>query len=576
MKKLIHILIYFLVINGCLKVKKSIFDASNTSNPLFAVSVLTSSNNSTATASTSAPSSVSYGSSNSFRMIPGVSVNFTPTVDGTVDSWSISPTLPTGLVFDSKTGSITGTPSSFYFNGGYPLTTFTIRATNAGGFIDFNLTIQILASGENVWTVLHGVSGYATTAGNGSLFFNPISNSLYAAGSTLGALDGESNPSPGVQSGFVTKYDLNGNRIWTKLSIATSGAFLQNGLSVDSSENIYIGGSVFGPTTFDGIATPNTYNAAISKFAPDGARQWSSLRYQNSSESFANGIYADASGTVFLLGQAKGNLDFVSNPAGSDAANSVMKYNSAGTWQSTTLVGTSSPSTGRHVGVFAGLTDSVGNLWIAGFSQAGDKCANPDLKRTATIFKYNSSVSYLTCYSLLSGSGGTAGDVYIFGITRDSSDNLFVTGYTNRDVDNITKTSTAGDSYYDAFIAKFNSSGTRLWTKLLGVTGNTITKAYAITKSADNFYYIVGETNGNLGGQTLSGVSDLFVAKYDTSGTLQWVKLLGSSSSTTVGTGIAFDTNNTMYATGHSTGDIGGVTNPVKPNNAHLLVRFVK
>ena len=66
------------------------------------------------------------------------------------------------------------------------------------------------------------------------------------------------------------------------------------------------------------------------------------------------------------------------------------------------------------------------------------------------------------------------------------------------------------------------------------------------------------------------------MAKYDAGGNLIWVKLLGGAGSVTVGTGIAFDTNNTMYVSGHSNGDIGGVVNPVKLNNAHLLVRFVK
>ena len=574
MKKLILFSFYIILFLSCLKAKKSPFDVSNNPNTIFVDNLPRTT--SSASSTTSAPSSVSYGSSNVFRMIPGVAVNFTPTITGKVDSWSINPTLPDGLTFDSKTGSITGTPSSSYFATGFPLTSFTVRATNAGGFLDFKIEIQIFSSGENVWTVLHGVSGSGTTAGNGSLFFNANTNSLYAAGSTFGNLDGEVNSNPGIQSGFVTKYDLDGNRKWTRLSIATAGGFWQNGLSVDSSENIYISGTVFGPATFDGITTPNGINAAISKFNANGDRQWSSLRYLNSAESYGNGIYADSNGFAYLLGQAKGNLDSVSNPAGNDSANSIMKYNSSGTWISTTLVGTSSANSGRHVGIYAAINDSTGNLWAGGFSQAGDKCANPDLKRTATIFKFNSSVSYLTCYSLTAGAGGTAGDVYIYGITRDSSDNIFVTGFSNRDVDGVTKTSTAGDAYYDAFIAKFNSSGTKLWRRVLGVTGNTVTKAYAITKSVDDFYYIIGETNGNLGGQTLSGVSDLFVAKYDTNGTLIWVKLLGSSGSTTVGTGIAFDTNNTMYATGHSTGDIGGVANPVKPNNAHLLVRFVK
>ena len=100
--------------------------------------------------------------------------------------------------------------------------------------------------------------------------------------------------------------------------------------------------------------------------------------------------------------------------------------------------------------------------------------------------------------------------------------------------------------------------------------------AYAITRSPDVFYYITGETNGNLAGQTLNGVKDLFVAKYSSSGNLEWVKFIGSAGSTTYGTGIAFDTNNTLYLSGTSNGDIGGVTNPVKPNAAHMLIRFVK
>lgn len=573
-----NLILFFLIFfSACLKAKKSPFDSSSKSGSAASYLFVSGQQTDQAVSSSQAvPSSVSYGSASVFKLIPGNPVNFTPTVNGKVDSWSISPTLPAGLSFDSATGSITGTPSASYLSGGFPLTSFTVTAVNSAGKIDFKLDIQILGSGENVWTVLHGVAGYDTSAGYGSLFFNSISSSLYAAGQTMGSLDGEVNPSPGSLSGFVTKYDLDGNRKWTRLNVATSGNFGQNGLSVDSSENIFIAGTVYGPGAFDGISAPNNYSAAISKYDSAGNRSWSSLRYLSSSESFANGIYADSSGTVFLLGNAKGNLDSVSNPAGTDAAISIMKYNTAGTWLSTNLIGTSSPSTSRHLAVTSAVTDSSGNLWSAGYSQAGDKCANPDLKVTPTIFKFNSSTAYQTCYSLITSTGGTAGDSIIWGIVRDSSDNMYVTGYTNRNLDGLTKISSAGDGYFDAFIAKFNSSGTLQWKRQLAVSGNTITKAWAITKSADNFYYITGQTNANLGGQTLTGTTDLFAAKYDTGGNLIWVKLLGGAGSVTIGTGIAFDTNNTMYVSGHSNGDVGGVVNPVKLNNAHLLVRFVK
>jgi len=40
---------------------------------------------------------------------------------------------------------------------------------------------------------------------------------------------------------------------------------------------------------------------------------------------------------------------------------------------------------------------------------------------------------------------------------------------------------------------------------------------------------VVGYTYGDLDGNTNTGTSDLFVVKYNSSGTKQWTKQLGSS-----------------------------------------------
>ncbi|MBP9165594.1 MAG: putative Ig domain-containing protein, partial [Leptospiraceae bacterium] len=176
------LIILSVLFTNCLKAKKSPFDVTskssstasyfagsgklasleaNPSSPI--VSPTTPTTTSTAVTPPNAPASVSYGASSSFKLIPGNAVNFTPSVSGVVDSWTITPTLPTGLTFDASTGSITGTPSSaIYLNGGFPLTAYTITAQNSGGKIDFNLSLQILGTGENVWTVLNGVSGQDT------------------------------------------------------------------------------------------------------------------------------------------------------------------------------------------------------------------------------------------------------------------------------------------------------------------------------------------------------------------------------------------------------------------------------
>ena len=63
----------------------------------------------------------------------------TPTAaGGAVDSWSISPDLPTGLIFDTATGEISGTPTVLS-----PLTTYTITATNTGGSDSVSISLEV-------------------------------------------------------------------------------------------------------------------------------------------------------------------------------------------------------------------------------------------------------------------------------------------------------------------------------------------------------------------------------------------------------------------------------------------------
>ena len=58
------------------------------------------------------PSTIVY-SGDPFSLTNGVPMSAdTPTAaGGAVDSWSISPDLPTGLAFDTATGEISGTPT---------------------------------------------------------------------------------------------------------------------------------------------------------------------------------------------------------------------------------------------------------------------------------------------------------------------------------------------------------------------------------------------------------------------------------------------------------------------------------
>ena len=98
-----------------------------------------------------------------------------------------------------------------------------------------------------------------------------------------------------------------------------------------------------------------------------------------------------------------------------------------------------------------------------------------------------------------------------YGIATDSSGNVYVTGYTAGGLD--------GNSSYgskDLFVVKYNSSGTKQWTKQLGTSSDD--EAYGIAADSSGNVYVAGSTSGGLDGNTSAGNSDLFVVKYDSDG----------------------------------------------------------
>ena len=72
---------------------------------------------------------------------------------------------------------------------------------------------------------------------------------------------------------------------------------------------------------------------------------------------------------------------------------------------------------------------------------------------------------------------------------------------------------------WDMFLVKYNSSGTKQWTKQLGTSAIDYGKGVTVD-SSDNLY-VTGVTAGGLDGNTSSGGGDLFLVKYNSSGVKQ-------------------------------------------------------
>ena len=68
-------------------------------------------------------------------------------------------------------------------------------------------------------------------------------------------------------------------------------------------------------------------------------------------------------------------------------------------------------------------------------------------------------------------------------------------------------------------LVKYNSSGTKQWTKQLGTS--SCDKGYGVTTDSSRNIYMTGTTSGDLDGNTSSGGNDIFLVKYNSSGTKQ-------------------------------------------------------
>jgi len=98
-----------------------------------------SSNPSVSTAVVTAPSSLSYSVSDAAYILGLEILSILPTVSGDpADEYSIEPTLPGGLSFDTSSGEISGTPAELRAE-----TTYTITARNSAGEATVELRITV-------------------------------------------------------------------------------------------------------------------------------------------------------------------------------------------------------------------------------------------------------------------------------------------------------------------------------------------------------------------------------------------------------------------------------------------------
>lgn len=148
------------------------------------------------------------------------------------------------------------------------------------------------------------------------------------------------------------------------------------------------------------------------------------------------------------------------------------------------------------------------------------------------------------------GYGGTGSDVARATVV-DASGNIFVAG-TFSGTFNFGGTVLTSAGGLDVFISKFNSAGTLQWVKGYGATGTEVVTCLTLDPSGN--VIIGGNFSGtaNFGGTNMPAVGqqDIFVAKYDSGGNFVWEKGFGSTLDD-VANGVATDSSGNVILTGY-------------------------
>lgn len=379
---------------------------------------------------------------------------------------------------------------------------------------------------------------------------------LYAAGTFFGANDFDPDTtnvwlsSSLNDDGYFAKYDSTGRPLWVK-RIETKGDIAIKQIEVDRSGNVLIVGLYqtridFDPSKDTSYAYSNVGNPSngfVAKYSNKGDLIWG-LNLGGVGYDFVTSVAIDDSNNVVIGGQFADTVDF--NPGAgvnllygqSKNSNAFLaKYDSLGKHIWSFALNSSFSSYTTEVRI-----DANSNILATGhFSDTADfdpsaSSANLMAYGGTDVFlaKYRPNGQYIWAKQIGGSSSESA-----YSMALSTKGNVFLTG-SFRDTADFDPSSGSATltSYYqnDLFLAKYSSNGQYLWAEHLGDSNGYIIASEIALDTNENFY-ITGFIGGSIdfdpssSSNVLLGLTDGYVAKYDSSGNFNWAFLIGGNGS---------------------------------------------
>lgn len=287
-------------------------------------------------------------------------------------------------------------------------------------------------------------------------------------------------------------------------------------------------------------------------------------------------IACDSSGNIYMCGSSSSLSNIATTGvhqsvfSGATADAFLAKFDSLGQLQWATYYG-GMPGPGFLIttqGIDVSC-DRFGHVYLAGLTRVDSGMATPGtympsiganyfMRGFLAQFNANGTRNWGTYYGAsIPASVFLENSTFGYATACDNSGNVYLGGYTDSmsSYDGTLATtgahqSTYGGAYFDGFLAKFDSSGNRLWGTYYG--GEGVDYLYSIVCDGNDNVYITGITGSAVGMGTAGTLeatqhenSGGFVAKFNSSGVRQWGTYIHGH-----GYGLAIDSFQHLYVTG--------------------------
>jgi type IX secretion system substrate protein len=313
---------------------------------------------------------------------------------------------------------------------------------------------------------------------------------------------------------------------WAK-NCDDSGKFVSSKVAVDANGNTYAAGFFTGTVT---IGTATLVSAGGSdycliKYDSSGNIAWVRSGGGNGPDA-GNDVHVDAAGNIYVTGFFHSSVDFGSTSLSNTDTDFASENLFVAKYDATGAPLWARQSVGNcRVASSNIFSDAANNVYVAG--QFSDS-----LKLESTPL-FGSSQSFVAKYDLNGNlqwarqSKGT-GASGAHGVCADANGNVYTTGFVDSKDTFGTVVLTSAWAL-DVFLVKYDASGTVVWGRSAGGAGPTdLNQGHAVCTDAAGNIYITGVVQGtvDLGTVTLTGNGSpcFFIARFDTSGNAVWAK----------------------------------------------------